>query len=108
MGDARIVARRLHTVMRNQLIIAARQVLLFVAGKIAKGSGETIGAVVMRRAAERLKRILQPLGKRDKALATKNDVGMFETGAGQAEMIEPMVERHASDQDAKAGQIGEI
>ena len=59
--------------MRNQRIIPVSQVFLFVAGKIAKGRGETIGAMIVRRAPQRPQRILQALGKGDKALATKND-----------------------------------
>ena len=108
MGDARIVARWLHAVMRNQRIITARQVLLFVAGKIAKGRGETIGAMILRHAAQRPKRVLQTLGKRHKALAAKDDMSMLEARAGQAEMIEPVIERCARDGDVKGGHIGEI
>jgi hypothetical protein len=48
------------------------------------------------------------LGKRHKALAAKNNMGMLETRAGQAEMIEPVIEWRARDGDAKASHIGEV
>ena len=53
--------------------------------------------MLARRAAERPQRVLQALGQRHEALAAEHDMGMLEAGEGQAEVIEPVIERRAGD-----------
>ena len=57
--------------------------------------------MLQRRAAERPQRILQSLGQRHEALAAEHDMGVLPARESQAEVIEPMIERHAGDADAR-------
>ena len=50
-----------------------------------------------RHAAQRPQRVLQALGQRHEALAAEHDMGVLEAGEGEAEVIEPMIERNAGD-----------
>ncbi len=108
MSDTAIVARRGHAVMGAERVISAGQV------------GDVLGAARLRKAAERLslrcsrgapprpEGVLQPLGESDVALAAQDDMGVLEAGPGQAEVIEPVVERGAGDDDAELVHIGEV
>ena len=53
VSDARIVARRRHTVMRAQLFVAPREVVLGGAIKVAEGGRQAVAAMLFRHAAER-------------------------------------------------------
>ena len=57
--------------------------------------------MLQRRAAERPQGVLQALGQRHEALAAEHDMGMLPAGEGQAEVIEPVIERRAGDADAE-------
>ena len=57
--------------------------------------------MLLRRAAERPQGVLQAFGQGDEALAAEHDMGVFEAGERQAEVIEPVIERHAGDGDAE-------
>src|SRR6266481_4608802 len=59
-------------------------------------------------AAERPQRILQPLGQCHKAFAAEHDMGVLPARKGQAEVIEPVFERHTGDADAAIAHVGEI
>ena len=50
-------------------------------------------------AAQAPKRVLKSLGQGDEALAAEHDMGVFEAGMGQPEMIEPVRERRTCDGD---------
>ncbi len=53
-------------------------------------------------------RILQPSRQGDVALATQDDMGMLEAGPEQAEVVEPMIERAASDRHAQVAHLREV
>jgi hypothetical protein len=61
MGDAAVVAARLHAVMSAQRFMEVGLVLGGIALEIAKGRREAVAAVIPRRAAEQPQRVLQPL-----------------------------------------------
>ena len=108
VGDAGIVAARLHAVMGAQRIVAPGQVLAGVAIQIAEGGREAVAAMLTRGAAERPEGVLQALGQGDIALAAEHDMGMLEAGIGEPEVIEPMIERLAGDGDGEFGHVGEV
>ena len=97
---AAIVAGRLHAVMGAQRLVAARQILPRVVVEIAEGRRQAVAAMLQRGAAERPQRVLQPLGQRHEALAAEHDMGVLPAREGQAEVVEPMIERRAGDADA--------
>ena len=49
-----------------------------------------------------------PFRQCDKAFAAEHDVGVFEAGEGQTEVIEPAIQRFASNGDAEIGDLGEV
>ena len=64
--------------------------------------------MLRRRAAERPQGALQPPGQRREALPAEHHVGVREAGAGQAEVVQPVVEGRAGDGDRQAVGIGEV
>ena len=94
--------------MAAKCLIAAGLVLGRVAGEVAEGGGKAVGAVLLRRAAERPEGILQPLGEGGEALAAEHHADMLPAGEGEAEMVEPMLERLAGYADTERGGLGEI
>ena len=106
--DAGIVAGRRHAVMRTQRLIALRQILRRIPLQIAERRREAVAAVLQRRATQGPQGVLQALGQGNEALAAQHHVDMLPAGERQAEVVEPMIERHAGDGDAKRRRIGEI
>jgi len=39
---------------------------------------------------------------------TRCDSGVFPAGEGKAEMVEPVIERHAGDRDGELAHVGEV
>jgi hypothetical protein len=64
--------------------------------------------MLLGNAAQRPQGVLQPFRQRDKTFAAEHDMGVFEAGKGQTEVIEPAVEQLAGDGDAKIGDLGEV
>ena len=64
--------------------------------------------MLKRRTTQDPQRILQSFCQRHIAFAAENDMGMRETGVGEAEVIEPMVKPNARDRHAQIGHVGEI
>lgn len=64
--------------------------------------------MVSRHTAERPERILQPLGQGHVALAAQHHMRMLETGIGQTEVIEPVIQRLTGDRHAELAHVGEI
>jgi hypothetical protein len=58
--------------------------------------------------AKRPQRILQSLGQCHKALTAEHDMSMLPAREGQAEVIEPVIERHTGDADVVIAHVGEI
>src|SRR5712671_7791132 len=58
--------------------------------------------------AERPQCVLQTLRQCHKALPTEHDVSMLPPREGQAEVIEPVIQRHTGDADAVIAHVGEI
>src|SRR5215813_1085047 len=108
MRQTPIVAGRLHAVMRAQRLVAARLVLARFGVKIAEGRRETVAAMLQRGSTERPQRILQTLCQCHEALTTEHDTRMLPAREGQAEVIEPVIQRHTGDADAVIAHIGEI
>jgi hypothetical protein len=50
---------------------------------------------------------LQPFGQADETLATEDDAVVRPAGEGQAEMVEPVIQRLAGDRHPEVVQIGE-
>src|SRR3954449_6433482 len=64
--------------------------------------------MLQRGPAERPQRILQTLRQCHEALTAQHDMSMLPAREGQAEVIEPVIERHTGDADAVIAHIGEI
>ena len=101
VGDAGVVAGRAHAVMGAERLVAAGLVLGGVAAEVAEGGGEAVGAVLPGRATERPEGILQPLGEGGEALAAEHHADVLPAGEGEAEVVEPVLERLAGDADAE-------
>src|SRR6478735_7847515 len=108
MGDAGIVARRRHAVMAAELIVAARQVCAGLGVEIAEGRRKAVGTVLARYATERPQGVLQPFRQGHETLPAEHDMGVFEAGIGQPEVIEPVIQRGASDRNAGIAHVSEI
>src|SRR5271165_762106 len=91
VGDAGIVARRRHAVMRAQRLVAARQTLRRVGVKIAESGRQAVAAMLLGNAAQGPQGVLQSLGQRHKTFTAEHDMGVFEAGKGKTEVIEPMI-----------------
>ena len=59
-------------------------------------------------AAQRPKSVLQSFRQRNKAFTAEYDMGVFEPGKGQTEVIEALLEELAGDGDAKIRHFGEV
>jgi len=108
MGDAAVVARRLHAVMGAQRVVAKGQILACRLVQVPEGGREAVAAMFARSAAKRPQSILEPFGKGDIALPAEDDMDMREARAGEPEVIKPMVEGQAGDRDVQLGHIGEV
>ncbi len=64
--------------------------------------------MLARCATECPKRVLQPFGQRDIALAAEDDVSMFKARAGQSKVIQAVVQRDTHHGDAQAVHLGEV
>lgn len=58
--------------------------------------------------AQRPQGVLQPFRQCDKTFAAEHDVGVFEAGEGQTEVIEPAIQQFAGDGDAEIRDLGEV
>ena len=94
--------------MAAERLIACRQILLGVGAEIAERGREAVASVLLGNPAQRPQGILQPFRKGDKTFATEHDVGVFEAGEGQTEVIEPAVQQLAGNGDAEIGDLGEV
>ncbi len=108
MGDALVVARRRHPVMRAQALIAVCQIDLGIGIEVAEGGRQAVAAVIERRSANGPQGVLQSLRQGDEAFAAKDDMGVLEARPDQPEVIEQMVERLAGDRHAEAAHVGKI
>ncbi len=64
--------------------------------------------MLTRGAAKRPEDVLQALGQGHEAPATEHDAGVFKARAGEAEVVEPMLERLAGQGDAEFGYLGDV
>ena len=94
--------------MGAQRLVALGEVGLRRRVEVAEGRRQAVGAVLVRRSAEQPQGVLQPLGQGDEALAAEDHVRVLEAGIGEAEVVEPVIERDAGDRDAEIGHVGEV
>ena len=94
--------------MAAERLVACRQILLGVGAEIAERGREAVASVLLGNPAQRPQGVLQPFRQCDKTFAAEHDVGVFEAGEGQTEVIEPAVEQLAGDGDAEIGDLGEV
>ena len=85
-----------------QVLVACRQILLGVGAQIAEGGRQAVAEMLLGNAAQRPQGVLQTLGQRHKTLAAEHNMGVFEAGKGQTEVIEAMIEKLADDGDARS------
>jgi len=52
--------------------------------------------------------VLQTAGQGRVTLAAQDDLGMFEAGKGQSEMVKPVFQLLAADDDAETVRVGEV
>lgn len=90
-----------HAVMSAQILIVTGEIPLRVSIEVLVGGRERIAAMLPGHAAQLPQRVLQMLGQGRKALATQHHGCVFPATTGQAEMVEPMVERLAGDGDVE-------
>jgi hypothetical protein len=103
-----VVACRCHLVMGAQRLVAAGLVGAGVIVEVAERGGQAVGPVLGRHAAEGPKRVLQTDGERGEAFAAEHRLGMFPTGVGQGEVVEPVIEPLAGDADPSVAHVGEV
>lgn len=108
MRHAGIVAGRRHAVMAAERLVACRQILFGVGAEIAERGREAVASVLLGNPAQRPQGVLQPFRQCDKTFAAEHDVGVFEAGEVQTEVIEPAVKQLASNGDAEIGDLGEV
>ncbi len=104
----RVVAGRLHAVMRAQRLVACGQVGGRVALEVAERRREAVAAMLGGRSAERPEGVLQPDSDGDVALAAEHDMSVLPAGEGQAEVVEPVREPRAADADAQPARVSEV
>jgi hypothetical protein len=92
----------------HQVAIAFGQILPGIGRQIAEGRRQAVAAMVKRRAAKEPESVLQPFGQRHEAFATEDDVGVFEAGIGEPEVIKQVIERLACDRDLQFVHVGEV
>ncbi len=108
VGQAAVVARRGHPVVAAKRLVAPGPVRPRFAVEVAERRGEAVASVLVGRAAETPQRVLEACGQRHEAFPAQHGVDVLEAAEGQAEVVEPVVERHAGHDDAEAGRVGEV
>ena len=108
VADAGIVAGRRHAVMGAECFVALRQILLGIGVEITEGRRETVAAMLLGNAAHRPQGVLEPFRQRDKTFAAEHDVGVFEAGKGQSEVIKSAIEDLAGDGHPEISHFREV
>src|ERR1019366_2110940 len=106
--DAAVVTGRHHAVMSDKRREATGQVLDIRPGQIAKRGRETVAAMLQGNPAQQARGVLQTAGQGRVTLAAQYDLGMFEAGKGECEMIKPVFQPLAANDNAETVRVGEI
>src|ERR1035437_3023908 len=88
--DAAVVTGRHHAVMSDKRREAAGQVLDIRPGQIAEGRRKAVAAMLQGNPAQLAQGVLQAAGQGRVTLAAQYDLGMFEAGKGECEMVKPV------------------
>ena len=94
--------------MRGQRREAPGQVLGIGHGQIAKGRREAVAAMFQGNAAQEAQGVLQTAGQGWVTFTAQDDLGMLEAGKGEGEMVEPVFQHLAANDDAQAVHVGEV
>ena len=108
VGHAPVVAGRFHPVVFAQGLEASGQVLRYVLGQIAEGSGETVGSELVGDSAQFGEGTLNSLGQGGEGLAVNDhgDVSVARPWEAKVEVQVP--ERFSLDGDFPGLQVGEV
>jgi hypothetical protein len=94
--------------MGDESLETLRQIVRVGLGQVAECRREAVAAVLLRHTAKQAQGILQAARQGWVALPAEHNLDMLEAGTGQREMIQPMFEALATDDDAEIADIGEI
>jgi len=108
MGLTAIVAAGVHAVMTDKGIIAFGHILALIGSQVAECGRQAVGAVVLRHAAKRPKRLLQVLGQGREAFSAENYADMFPAAVDHDEVIEQVRERLPCDRHAQLVSMVEV
>src|ERR1019366_54355 len=103
--DAAVVTGRHHAVMSDKRREATGQVLDIRPGQIAKRGRETVAAMLQGNPAQQARGVLQTAGQGRVTLAAQYDLGMFEAGKGECEMIKPVFQPLAANDNAETVRV---
>lgn len=98
---AAIVAARAHAVVAAQRLMAPGRIGLPVDGQIAEGRRQAVGTVPAGGTAQPPQGVLRPFGQGREALAAEDGLGVLPAAAGEAEMVEAMVECQGGGRDTE-------
>jgi hypothetical protein len=108
VGNTTVVAAWHHAEMGDECLETLRQIVGVWLGQVAECRRKAVAAVLLRHTAKQAQGVLQAARQSRVALAAEHDLDMLEAGTGQCEMIQPMFEAPATDDDAEFADIGEI
>jgi hypothetical protein len=106
VAQAAIVARADHTIVIEQRRVAHGEVLFF--GQVLERGRQAVAAVFLRGAAGLPQGVLQPLGQRLEALATRDHFHMLPAREAQHEVVQEVGKRRVRNRDAQLAHGGKV
>ena len=105
---APVVPAPLHPVVRQQPLVAPRQILPRVALQVPERRRQAVRPVLLRHSAQRPQRVLRPLGQRDKALPAQHHRRMAEPRVLQPEVVQLVRQRLPGDRHLQSSGVREV